>query len=70
MKLSRSTIWKDAGTFDALIESGNIIKNAQEQDLIQIGLLEEISIRNKWIDKSKIIKSIKDKHLREYLKKI
>jgi len=70
VKLSRSTIWKDAGTFDSLIESGNIIKNAQEQDLIQIGLLEEISIRNKWIDKSKILESVKDKHLRNYIKKI
>lgn len=68
--LSRSTIWKDAGTFDSLIESGNIIKNVQEQNLIQIGLLEEISIRNKWVDKYKILKSIKDKHLRDYLKKI
>jgi rare lipoprotein A len=70
VKLSRSTIWKDAGTFDSLIESGNIIKNVQEQDFIKIALLEEISIRNKWIDKSKILKSIKDKHLRDYLKKI
>ena len=70
VKLSRSTIWKDAGTFESLIESGNIIKNVQEQDLVQIGLLEEISIRNKWIDKSKIIKSIRDKSLRNYLKKI
>ena len=70
IKLSRSTIWKDAGTFDSLIETGNIIKNIQEQDLIKIALLEEISIRNKWIDKSKILKSIKDKNLRDYLKKI
>lgn len=70
VELSRSTIWKDAGTFDSLIDSGNIIKNFQEQNLIQIGFLEEISIRNKWIDKSKILQNIKEKHLRDYLKKI
>jgi glucose-1-phosphate thymidylyltransferase len=70
VELSRSTIWKDAGTFDSLIDSGNIIKNFQEQNLTQIGFLEEISIRNKWIDKSKILQNIKEKYLRDYLKKI
>ena len=57
IKLSRTTIWKDAGTFDSLIDTGNIIKKFQEENLTQIGLLEEISIRNKWIGKS-IIKNI------------
>ncbi len=68
-KLSRTTIWKDAGTFDSLIDTGNIIKKFQEENLTQIGLLEEISIRNKWIDKS-IIKNITEKKIRDYLKKI
>ncbi len=70
MKLSRSTVWKDAGTFDSLIDSGNIIKEFQEQNSTKIAFLEEISIRNKWIDKSKILQNIKEKHLRDYLKKI
>lgn len=69
IKLSRSTIWKDAGTFDSLIDIGNIIKKFQEENLTQIGLLEEISIRNKWIGKS-IIKNIVNKHIKQYLKKI
>lgn len=68
-KLSRTTIWKDAGTFDSLIDTGNIIKRFQDENLTQIGLLEEISIRNKWIKKS-IIKNIKEKNIRDYLKKI
>jgi glucose-1-phosphate thymidylyltransferase len=70
VKLSRSTVWKDAGTFDSLIDSGNIIKKFQEQNLTKIAFLEEISIRNKWIDKSKILQNIKEKHLRDYLKQI
>jgi glucose-1-phosphate thymidylyltransferase len=70
VKLSRSTVWKDAGTFDSLIDSGNIIKKFQEQNSTQIAFLEEISIRNKWIDKSKILQNIKEKHLRDYLKQI
>ena len=69
VKLSRTSIWKDAGTFDSLIDTGNIIKKFQEENLQQIGCLEEISIRNKWIKKS-IIKNIKDIKIREYLKKI
>lgn len=69
IKLSRTTIWKDAGTFDSLIDTGNIIKKFQEENLTQIGLLEEISIRNKWIGKS-IIKNIVNKHIKQYLKKI
>ena len=69
IKLSRTTIWKDAGTFDSLIDIGNIIKKFQEENLTQIGLLEEISIRNKWIGKS-IIKNIVNKHIKQYLKKI
>lgn len=69
IKLSRTSIWKDAGTFDSLIDTGNIIKKFQEENLQQIGCLEEISIRNKWIKKS-IIKQIKDVKIREYLKKI
>ena len=69
IKLNRGTIWRDAGTFETLINTGNIIKQFQEINSTQIGFLEEISIRNKWVNKS-IIKSVNDKYLRNYLKEI
>jgi glucose-1-phosphate thymidylyltransferase len=69
IKLSRTTIWKDAGTFDSLIDCGNIIRKIQEENLTKISFLEEISLRNKWVDRS-IFKTIEDKDLRDYLKKI
>lgn len=69
IKLNRGTIWRDAGTFETLIDTGNIIKQFQEINSSQIGFLEEISIRNKWVNKS-IIKSVNDKYLRNYLKEI
>ena len=69
IKLNRGTIWRDAGTFETLIDTGNIIKQFQEINSTQIGFLEEISIRNKWVKKS-IIKSVNDKYLRNYLKEI
>jgi glucose-1-phosphate thymidylyltransferase len=69
IKLNRGTIWRDAGTFETLIDTGNIIKQFQEINSTQIGFLEEISIRNKWVNKS-IIKSVNDKYLRNYLKEI
>lgn len=70
VKLSRTTIWKDAGTFESLIDAGNIIKSFQEENLTQIGFLEEVSIRNRWSSKSSIVKTIREKHLRDYLQKV
>jgi glucose-1-phosphate thymidylyltransferase len=66
--LSRATIWKDAGTFDSLIEASNIIKQYQN-NFFYIGLLEEVAIRNRWIS-YKQINHIKNPVIKNYLKNL
>ena len=68
MTLNRSTIWKDAGTFDSLLETSNIIERLQNNSCY-IGLLEETSIKNQWITRNQI-NHINDPLIKKYLKSL
>lgn len=68
--LSRATTWKDAGTFESILEIGNIIQSYQKNSNRYVGLLEEIAFNQNWISKSqlkKIIKKQKNKNIKSYL---
>ena len=68
--LSRSTSWKDAGTFQSILEIGNIIQYYQKTTSKYIGLLEEIAFNQNWISKKKFKKNIdqtKNKEIKNYL---
>lgn len=50
-KLSPQSIWLDMGTHDKLLEASNLIKNFQLKKKINIGSLEEIAYKKKFINK-------------------
>lgn len=53
--LGRGFNWLDTGTFESLFEAGQFVKNAQKGRGLKIACLEEISYRNGWITKSKLL---------------
>jgi glucose-1-phosphate thymidylyltransferase len=48
--LPRGTTWLDAGTPEGLLDSSNLVKLLQERQGQMIGCIEEVGIRNGWID--------------------
>jgi len=53
--LGRGFSWLDTGTCESLFEAGQFVKNAQKGRGLKIACLEEISYRNGWITKSKLL---------------
>lgn len=53
--LGRGFNWLDTGTCESLFEAGQFVKNAQKGRGLKIACLEEISYRNGWITKSKLL---------------
>jgi len=51
--LDRGFYWNDAGTYSSLLETSMVIKNFQSKNNSLIGVPEEISLNNKWINKKK-----------------
>lgn len=54
--LGRGYAWLDTGTFESLQDATNFINVIESRQNTQIACLEEIALRNKWIDKEKLIK--------------
>ena len=70
--LGRGFAWLDTGTMDSLAEATDFVRMIQNRQGIVISAPEEISFRNKWIDKESLLeaaaqygKSPYGKHLRE-----
>lgn len=71
--MGRGSAWLDTGSPESLFNTTEFISTIQKRQGMKIGCLEEISFRNKWINKNKILKSIKfygNCEYSEYLKKI
>lgn len=69
--LSNNVIWSDVGTINDFNKISNFIKKNKKKS--QIGCLEEIAFKKKWINKKQIYKNIKfygNCQYSEYLKKI
>ena len=56
--LEKNIEWLDAGSEDSLLQASNVIKKLHKKN-IKIGYLEQISYKNKWINKNKVKKNIK-----------
>ena len=56
--LKKNIEWLDAGSEDSLLLASNLIKKLDKKN-IKIGYLEQISYKNKWINKNKVKKNIK-----------
>ena len=67
----RGVAWLDAGTPEKLLEASEFVKTIENRQGFKIACLEEISLRNKWITKQKLLKSlskIPESEYKEYLK--
>lgn len=73
LKLNRGVAWLDAGTPDALFESGAYVKAIQERQGVKIGCIEEESYKRNFINKfqfSNLIKKMPKCEYKEYLERI
>ena len=57
--MGRGSAWLDTGTFENLEKASSFIKNIEERQGLKVACLEEIALKNKWIKKIDIKKSIK-----------
>lgn len=70
-KLGRGVAWLDTGNPDNLLSASNFVYSVEKLQGFKIACLEEIALKNKWISKNKLIKSIDKKLLTiEYYKYI
>lgn len=57
VNLGRGFAWLDTGTVESLMEAAEFVKIVEQRQGIKIAALEEISYKNGWIDKEKLINS-------------
>jgi glucose-1-phosphate thymidylyltransferase len=57
-QLNRGNAWMDAGSFQSYLDISNMISVIQKRQSISIGCVEEIALRNKWISKKSLFKSL------------
>tara|TARA_B110000503_G_scaffold4852_1_gene6469 strand:+ start:260 stop:1141 length:882 start_codon:yes stop_codon:yes gene_type:complete len=53
--LERGTAWLDTGTFESLMQAGQFVQVIEDRQGLKIGCLEEISYRNKWINRDHLL---------------
>jgi glucose-1-phosphate thymidylyltransferase len=73
IELGRSFSWLDAGTHDAFLNASNLISLYEKRTSSQIGCLEEIAYKKKFINKKKlkeIIDNSKDSKVKYYLRSL
>ena len=57
--IGRGGSWLDAGTTKDLFDASQFVSTIEKRQGLKIAYIEEIALRNKWIKKEAIIKSIK-----------
>tara|TARA_X000000368_G_scaffold234171_1_gene184978 strand:- start:121 stop:984 length:864 start_codon:yes stop_codon:yes gene_type:complete len=71
-ELGRGAVWLDTGSIEDFYNASSFVSTIENRQGIKIACLEEISLRNKWITKKDLKKSIKfygDCTYSSYLKK-
>ena len=57
--MGRGFAWLDTGTHDSLIEAGSFIHTLEQRQGLKIACLEEIGLRNEWLEISDLQRGIK-----------
>lgn len=71
--LGRGTAWLDTGTHESLLDAANFVEVIEKRQGLQIGCIEEIAFRNKWIDQEdikEILTSLGKSDYRNYIIKL
>ncbi|MBT5378096.1 MAG: glucose-1-phosphate thymidylyltransferase RfbA [Opitutae bacterium] len=71
--LGRGTAWLDTGTHESLMDAARYVEVIEKRQGLQIGCIEEIAFRNKWINVDEIkdiIKALGKSDYRKYLDNI
>jgi len=71
--LGRGFTWLDSGTYKSLLEASNFIQTIENRQGLKVACLDEISYNKNFIDKERLLKSIKfygKSPYSTYLKKI
>ena len=48
--LAEDCLWFDMGTYESLLQAGNLVRDIQNHQKVQVGCIEEIALKNGWID--------------------
>tara|TARA_X000000368_G_scaffold405805_1_gene383367 strand:- start:8320 stop:9204 length:885 start_codon:yes stop_codon:yes gene_type:complete len=64
--LKPSFTWLDTGTPDSLLEASNFVQTVEKRQGLKIACIEEISLKNNFIDYSKLQKIISKMDINEY----
>jgi glucose-1-phosphate thymidylyltransferase len=70
LMLNRGNAWMDAGSFQSYLDAANMISVIQKRQNINIGCIEEVAFRNKWISKKSLLKLLTKYPENEYKKYI
>jgi glucose-1-phosphate thymidylyltransferase len=57
--MGRGYAWLDTGTHDSLLEASSFIATLQKRQGLQVACLEEIALRNGWIDEEQVMRLAK-----------
>ena len=71
--LPRGMAWLDTGTHETMMQASQFVYAFEERVGLKIACLEEIALKNNWISKEQVLKSIKQRTANAYniyLKKI
>jgi glucose-1-phosphate thymidylyltransferase len=66
IRLGRGIAWLDTGTHEALLQASNFIQAIEERQGLKVACLEEIALREGWIDRAAVVRLARSLGSSEY----